>query len=892
MDILIDKWELGLRAGTELTAEELTADCPELLKELKKEIEAIKDADNFFNQLLNKTDFFKDFERYPKEYPLPKIIDNKYRLKKKIGAGHFGLVWLAEDIALERDVAIKFPTYHILSDVDKVTQFKNEAKLLAELSNASQHIVEVKGLGIISPQNSIIDEVPYFVMELMTTTLDKHNYDWREKPLEVASVVAKLADALHGIHIYKSGKLIHRDIKPNNIFTKTCADDSFQVKLGDFGLALDPNIDPNDIDNHYGSINYMAPEILTKQPASVRSDLYSLGVVFYFMLTGVEPFPSESGQTRLVDNLVHGKMLPPATVNVHLNDFLPLQDVCLKAMSVKPDDRYDNAKQFAGALREAIKKITKNEDVNQNIKVMKNRKTNFFLIIFSFALSIVSINLWLRSNSQNPHYQQPANKLFNNLLNEKTTVNEEIKKKVIVMQKAGEKIKKVQANPYLRTDGELDLVKKVKALANDVIEKDSGNKAAEILKVKCNAILKEKEIGEEIYNFNEHREAVRDVAMTPDAKWGLSAGADCWIILWNLAMGKCERKLYGHTAPIRSVAISNDGRFAVSGSDKPESAIRMWDLKTGENLWTDKSHKQGILQVCFSAGGEYIAIAGGMDRTARVVKAKTGKDVASFRVASRVVARVCFSKNGKKLVVGTQIGKPEAQVWDISNKTRDWSFSIDAGIRYVSTTMNNKYLLMAGSGQYTLWDVNSKSAVVSVDKSTTTPYPDLWSSSSSATGEKIIHGYEEKKNSAVVCNMKKKGAPVLYLIGHSAPVSSTAISAAGEYALTGSKDMSVRLWYLGDKIKNENTLFVTPLRLPKNSGLVHQKEKRTTFPVRESYLKKLERRVVTSVLYFENPPPPYFPKDPNSLIIEKVSEEERQRNRKKAILEMKKNLEF
>ncbi len=499
---LINQWEKSLLTGSELTAEELTADSPELLVELSERIASIKATDSFFINLFSEIDTNKGSTRCPKEYPLPKIIDNKYRLKKKIGAGHFGLVWLAEDIALEKDVAIKFPTYHILSDIDKVTQFKNEAKLLAELSNASQHIVEVKGLGIISPQNCIIDEIPYFVMELMTTTLDKHDYNWREKPLEVASVVAKLADALHGIHIYKSGNLIHRDIKPNNIFIKTYADDSFQVKLGDFGLALDPNTDPNNVNNHYGSIGYVAPEILTNQPASVRSDLYSLAVVFYVMLTGVEPFPSGSGQTRLVDNLVQGKMLPPATVNVHLNDFLPLQDVCLKAMSGEPDDRYDNAKQFSDALRSAIDLVTaKNNSIKEHPltkPINKNKSKSHFLIailIISF-LAIVNTDLWLQTNVSDFEANDSVLKRNNDILKEQkqlyssnvNTINNS-NDQIAGIRNAELILNWIPTNPHLRTPKDLEVVEEAKKLVDLVLKENPKNKHAKIIKLKCESIL-------------------------------------------------------------------------------------------------------------------------------------------------------------------------------------------------------------------------------------------------------------------------------------------------------------------------------------------------------------------------------------------------------------------
>lgn len=403
LDNLIDRWEESCLDGKELTATELTVECPEMLEELEQEIAETKAADAFSSKLFQACPTIKAelLRPKPSEYKLPDIINNRYELREVLGIGHFGIVWLAKDIKLSRDVAIKFPARHLLYSQEKINEFEREARLLAELSQATPYIVMVHDFGNVkiaadSEHNLREIDLPYFVMELMDCTLDKCEVDWDEDPLGTAEVIAHLADALHAAHICKSGPLVHCDIKPNNIFIKNDARGGRQVKLGDFGLVL--GSDTVDFKNYklYGSIDYISPERLQGQTGDVRSDQYSLAVVFYVLLTGVEPFSQTSGVTELLENIKVGNKPPPATLNTALNDYPQLQEVCLKAMSANPNERYYNSKQFADALRDACKAIRNKQ----------SHSTSKFITIAGILI-IFSLLIILMLNSSSRPVQAP-----------------------------------------------------------------------------------------------------------------------------------------------------------------------------------------------------------------------------------------------------------------------------------------------------------------------------------------------------------------------------------------------------------------------------------------------------------------------------------------------------
>jgi serine/threonine protein kinase len=257
----------------------------------------------------------------------------KYKIIKTIGEGGFGVVYLAEDnIGLR--VALKVLHSHIAADEMLAAYFKREAKALARLSHP--HIVSIHGY-------DEIDNRSFIVMEFIEgTTLSELLAGGQQLPLpQVLSVFRQTLAALGHAH----GKgVIHRDVKPANIML--AADGA--TKIADFGIArLADSEKLTRTGTGAGSLLYMSPEQIKGKDIDHRSDLYSLGVSLYQVLTSTTPFSGDS------DYEIMSKQLndPPPPLRQSRPD-LPqsLEDLILKAMSKKKEDRFQSAAEMAEVL--------------------------------------------------------------------------------------------------------------------------------------------------------------------------------------------------------------------------------------------------------------------------------------------------------------------------------------------------------------------------------------------------------------------------------------------------------------------------------------------------------------------------------------------------------------
>jgi serine/threonine-protein kinase len=268
------------------------------------------------------------------------VVDGRYLLVKRVGAGGAGTVWVARDLARDIDVAVKLLQATHLESAAILAHFAREAELGVRM--LSPHIVRVLARGMTDAHG------PYVVYELLEgEDLDKRISKRRRLAItETREIVVQTCRALSRAHALG---VLHRDIKPSNLFLASGHGERDVVKTLDFGLADVIGAHDGAI---VGTLEYIAPEVLFEESApDERSDLYALACVAYECLTGRVPREAATLEELVVAH-ASGTITPASTLRPGLP---PELDAWFeKALERDPDARFESAKEMAQALDEAL----------------------------------------------------------------------------------------------------------------------------------------------------------------------------------------------------------------------------------------------------------------------------------------------------------------------------------------------------------------------------------------------------------------------------------------------------------------------------------------------------------------------------------------------------------
>ncbi|NIO69140.1 MAG: protein kinase, partial [Anaerolineae bacterium] len=269
--------------------------------------------------------------------PFPEKF-GKYKIIEEVGRGGFADVYKAIDTTLDRTVALKFLEPRLLREPTFVERFQREAKLAANLKHPNIVIIHEFGweAGTV-----------YMAMEFLEgrTLKEVILEEGALPPGRIVNMVGQMASALDYAH--RRG-LVHRDIKPSNIMVRADG----HVTVMDFGIAKAATLTAwTTTGRIFGTPEYMSPEQAEGKALDARSDVYSLGVVVYEMITGKVPF---SGTTPLSIMRGHADKPPPRPSGINPDVSSVVEAVLLKALAKKREERYQSAGEMARALKEAI----------------------------------------------------------------------------------------------------------------------------------------------------------------------------------------------------------------------------------------------------------------------------------------------------------------------------------------------------------------------------------------------------------------------------------------------------------------------------------------------------------------------------------------------------------
>ncbi|MBO5821953.1 MAG: serine/threonine protein kinase, partial [Lentisphaeria bacterium] len=302
-----------LRNGENINIDRFAADHPEFRVELQELLPLVSD--------MEKLNISWDTDQ------LPELQDSDFKLLKKIGVGGMGNIYEAEQLSLQRKVAVKVLSPRLFEDEAQKLQFVNEAKLIAQLHHPNIiKIIDAKSSGVYC----------YYIMELINGTSLDHLH-----PANITETVKLGIQAAQALDYAHNCGILHRDIKPGNFLL----DENGFLHLGDFGLSvLQSKKDASFSDTAGGTLRYMAPEQLTDFESSVQSDIYAFGATLYELSFNRPPF-SGSSISDLKEKICNSTPTIPADTP---RGFAAILKKCLHK---NPAKRYRSAAEVAADLQ-------------------------------------------------------------------------------------------------------------------------------------------------------------------------------------------------------------------------------------------------------------------------------------------------------------------------------------------------------------------------------------------------------------------------------------------------------------------------------------------------------------------------------------------------------------
>lgn len=779
---------------------------------------------------------------------------NRFRVLRPHARGGLGQVYVAQDEELSREVALK----EIQEEHAHHPQSRARFLLEAEVTGGLEHpgIVPVYSLG------SYADGRPFYVMRFIRgDSLKEAIKRFRsenpaarkagsldgEQLVEFRKLLGRFVDVCQAIAYAHSRGVLHRDLKPGNIMLGKFG----ETLIVDWGLAktLDKPETPSSSSTDrqgtelplrpssassaetmagsaLGTPAYMSPEQAEGRldllgPAS---DVYSLGATLYHLLTGEAPF---SGQDMgsILAKVRRGEFVLPHKLQPTISR--GLEAICLKAMALKPEDRYASAKDLA----EDVEHWLADEPVSAwpepwTVTARRWAGRHRTLVASAAAVLVVATAALVVGNlllaQANAETQEANEKLALSEKESRELAAKEAKARVVAEKayKQEEKARQVaEAFVYNATIREAsghynsgDFVALRAALDETPPERrgpDYGFLARQHAKV---------------YRLPKtHTSTVTSLALSPDGKRLHSGSLDKTVKVWDLEAGKELMSLSGHTLGVQCLALGADGKRLVSagsGSETP-SEIKVWDLEAGKEVMTLKGFSSQVTSLALSADGKRLVLGGGVRGKRGEIQVwdlELGKEEMSLEGHKSQVTTLGLSADGKRLASASQglpIPKGEIKVWDletgteIKGPTNKYLSEVDG----LSLSSDGKRLAWSKWALFTVWDLEAgnlmkKDAAGRNDSLSPVVgrkfYSDgKWHFMGRPDGTVTVWDYEASKE-------------ILSLRGHAGRLMSLAVSSDGRRLVTGGGDSDgaggageIRVWELDrDRLTSRNPMRV------------------------------------------------------------------------------------
>lgn len=662
---------------------------------------------------------------------------NRYRLQQKLGEGGMGEVFLATDTRLNKQVAVKVLSPNLITSEAARQRFQQECAICAALE--SPHIVQVSDYGITAGY-------PFYVMEyLQGETLSERLARTHRLTLEQVSTILRQICA--GLQVAHAGvilqnqetpthqlfKVIHRDLKPDNIFLVPTALGEL-VKIIDFGIAKIRSLQADNFEitqSFLGTSHYAAPEQFETAELDERTDIYSLGLILYEMLSGTDPyglgFNRSANQPPVSDTdwLTAHLTLPPLPLRIQPGcEQLPsaLETLISRCLAKSPAERFTSTEVLNQTFQAAI---TKDILPRVPIKILPDQPAQFQMQIDQDFSPDVKISESALESSQLPDYQTKRQRLLQrasalwalpsvvsgllvggltlgSLINLKTFLPsvfpsarpqteaiENLDKTLVGHQAAIWALALSTDTKTLISGDENGLIKIWDLLTGQIKQTLLGEpKAVRALSLSGDGKLLATG-GDKIQIWNMqtgqleaiYSQPVWTVALSHDHQTLVSGSEDGLIRMWNLDSGQF-RPLAGHQAAVYAVAISAEQNMIVSGSQ--DKTVKIWDMQSGVLIDTLTGHQDAVRCLAFNTERQLIA-SGSWDKTVKIWNLQTRTLVHTLKGHQDRVIAIALSKDGHILASASR--DKTIKLWDVQTGKLlqsltghlDWVLAVEIG---------------------------------------------------------------------------------------------------------------------------------------------------------------------------------------------------------------------
>jgi WD40 repeat protein/predicted Ser/Thr protein kinase len=567
----------------------------------------------------------------------------KYTLLKKLGKGGMGRVFEAVDTVLNRRVAIKLMApsdpYGLEGPEIDEERFLREAQVSANLAK-HPHVVSVYEAGVIEGKR-------YLSMEYVDGC---QMQEWRAG-VPLRDQLALLRDVALAVHHANENGIVHRDLKPQNVIV----DGKNQPHVTDFGLAkasapeYSRSITTSGL--VVGTPAYMSPEQAQGlKGIDRRSDIYSLGVMMYEMLTGRQPFDAETAMQLLVKVVEHPPP-PPSTVVAeagHPAREKALETLCLKALAKKPEERPATARIFADEISRWLAETGRSGPLlKPSTKPPHGRRLAIAAAILAAA---IAIGLALRPETRPSQLFARNHPVLEGHTDKVLTVAFSPRGDLLASGGSDRTIRlwEVPGGAHRSTLG--PHAGKVEALAFS----PDGSLLASVTEagdgVPGEVKLWETLTGRLKADLRGHGEPVNCVAFSPSGSRLATGDRAGRVKIWDVAAGRAVSEIpEAHKDSVRAIAFTRDGLSLITGSW--DHRAKRWDVETGRERLTYRGHAEGLWGLAISPDGTLLATASS-DRTVKVWEVETGKERLTIPAHAKEVAAVAFSPDGRLLATG------------------------------------------------------------------------------------------------------------------------------------------------------------------------------------------------------------------------------------------------